>query len=610
MVAAIGLVFSEWLFFVTKPSFMNLFSRYESVGTLLVGALVAAILMTTITALLALVTGLAGSWRRLRGRLVVVALLPSILCASLLLVLLLDNFTLTLFGHGIQDARGWAVLVYALVGLATVAWVGWSLFAWHARTGVGLPFGVLFSISALLCAGGLLVVLESIATGGGKRQDLPILQQPGAGSEWPNIIIFSGDGISSQHLAFYGYRRETTPFIDTLKGEVLYSRNHFPNAADTGGSVASLLTGKLPTTTRMIYPPDVLRGMDAYQHLPGRLKAMGYYTAEVSMRHYADPYDLNMLNGFDEANFRSIGLAQTWLPAWFSGSGSLDGARQLLARTTRRIADRVGHIALRRPMMDPLEAVDAPDERFIRDDARMREFERVVRTAPRPFFLHIHLMGTHGARFKPSQRLWSDPANQDQRWDIDAYDDALLDFDRHVRDAYRLLESTGLLERTILIISSDHGYHHATMEPVPLLIRLPGARETGEIKGLSERIDIAPTLLDLLGAEIPDWMEGQSLLSTGRVTDIRPVFSTIGHQDKVKKGTFWSMNNPIPPWYSLGALMMVYCDQGFRMSRDVTPVREYTDVGASLDCPQKLSADAAAGLMHDHLVEKGYPIRK
>jgi len=88
-----------------------------------------------------------------------------------------------------------------------------------------------------------------------------------------------------------------------------------------------------------------------------------------------------------------------------------------------------------------------------------------------------------------------------------------------------LLRKAGILDRAILLYTSDHGEEflehgglgHARslwseQIDVPLLMHLPGQTEGADVQALTGHIDIAPTVLHALGQEIPDSMSGLSLL--------------------------------------------------------------------------------------------------
>ena len=387
----------------------------------------------------------------------------------------------------------------------------------------------------------------------------------------------------------------------------MVAENHYTNASDTGGSVISMLSGKLPTSTRVVYPPDVLRGSDSYQHLPGLLKKLGYYGADISMRHYADPYDLNLRDGFAEANFRKLKDTGGTLVSAIRSIPMLNPTSMLLDRITERVGERFDHIWKNQKMQDPMAEVNEPDLRWITDDDRMTEIQRLLGSAPRPLFLSVHMMGTHGERFRPSIRKYSSEENYEVPWDPDAYDDSILDFDRQVEQIYHWLQDSGLLESTILVISSDHGFVHNALERLPLLIRLPGQTHTGTIGGNTQRLDIAPTLLQALGIEAPNWMEGRSMLEPASSAEApRPIFASGSRGGKLADGNFWRVSTPEPPWYSLGRLFLIYCNQGFILQLDTMDIRGKSIPGSTAVCEKTLSLEEARALILGHLESRGY----
>ena len=97
--------------------------------------------------------------------------------------------------------------------------------------------------------------------------------------------------------------------------------------------------------------------------------------------------------------------------------------------------------------------------------------------------------------------------------------------DHHLGRILDFLRRSGLDEDTLIVVTADHGemlgdrglwgkssYHDACYH-VPLIIRAPGMRDTAgrAVAEITESVDVAPTILDLLGCDIPDTMNGQSL---------------------------------------------------------------------------------------------------
>ena len=95
--------------------------------------------------------------------------------------------------------------------------------------------------------------------------------------------------------------------------------------------------------------------------------------------------------------------------------------------------------------------------------------------------------------------------------------------DTHVGRILATLEELGLDENTIVVFTSDHGdmmgshqllakcvmYEEAVR--VPWIVRLPGQNEGRRVSGPVSQIDMVPTLLDLLGADVPERLPGRSL---------------------------------------------------------------------------------------------------
>ncbi len=131
------------------------------------------------------------------------------------------------------------------------------------------------------------------------------------------------------------------------------------------------------------------------------------------------------------------------------------------------------------------------------------------------------------------------------------------------------LEANGLRENTLIIFNADHGdmlgdhgllrkgpFMYDPALRVPLILCLPGVVPVGQlVHGLVEQVDIAPTLLELLGMEIPARMQGRSLLplirkeipehahrngvyaeyyNSNRSLAGRPVFATMWRESKCK----------------------------------------------------------------------------
>ena len=97
--------------------------------------------------------------------------------------------------------------------------------------------------------------------------------------------------------------------------------------------------------------------------------------------------------------------------------------------------------------------------------------------------------------------------------------------DRNVGRVLDYLEEKGLDENTLVVYTSDQGFYmgeHGWFDKrwmyeesfrTPLLVRLPGSEVRGDVAGMVQNIDYAPTFLELAGAEIPEDIHGESFLS-------------------------------------------------------------------------------------------------
>lgn len=127
--------------------------------------------------------------------------------------------------------------------------------------------------------------------------------------------------------------------------------------------------------------------------------------------------------------------------------------------------------------------------------------------------------------------------------------------DTHVGTILDTLEECGLRDNTIVVFTSDHGdmmgAHQLIAKDlmfqesvrVPWLIRLPGQTESIRVTGPVSHIDLVPTLLDLMGHEIPSHLQGKSL---------RPWIEGPNHHHDAPAFVQWNTRRaprePLPDW--------------------------------------------------------------
>jgi arylsulfatase A-like enzyme len=586
----------EWLFFVTKPSFLNVFpwlGRARVFGAALLPLSIAGSL--TIAAL-ALATRIPLWPIRWIARLAVQALPTLVLAASGLL--LVDNFTATVFGWPIAGL-GRARLAYAaavLVGVG-IAWRQVGGWARSLRRDSNTRRVAFATTAGVLTFGIVGFTGEQIA-------GLEALSTAARPARPPNVLLIGIDGVNAEHLSLYGYSRDTSPVLASLARDALVFTNAYSNAANTGGALTAILTGRLPTETRVIFAPDILSGDASVLHLPALLRAAGYRTSQFAVRHYAASIDYNMRGGFDVVN------GENWRSgAWaFLAKLPIGPGTYFLRQIVDRVSTRIAHLAGRgdRPSFD--QVTDSMAAAYM-DKARVEQLGAFILGTRSPWFAHIHLLVTHGATFSVRTRRFSAGETQSQEWMTDFYDDAVLDADESIGQLVALLRKRGLFDRTLIVVYSDHSRGSRTEQPVPLVIRLPGGSRHGRITDTVQTIDIAPTILDALRLHLPEWMHGRSLLR--RVPPCRPVFASIAAaRTRFRR---WDYTIPSPPYFSLGGISLVHGNQWFIMAlQNPSPVlstgMNRAGNGAAGPSCEPLQSRAAATAILDHLRAHGYQV--
>ena len=358
-------------------------------------------------------------------------------------------------------------------------------------------------------------------------------------------------------MSAYGYERDTTPFIRKLLPEFLVAENHLSNNDSTAGSIAALLTGKLSTATGVFHSPDALVDDDVFQHLPGVLRGWGYSNVDIGLRFFADAHDMNMRQAFHVGVGRGV-----------ESPGPLESLRSRLTSEVYflelqqdRINSRLRHAFGVEDLVDPLSWQNWNDATMTDDSRRIAEWRSFLEESPRPFFAHLHLLGTHGTRFYPELRHFSAGSEQTDPWMTDFYDDSILQFDVYVAEIVQILKDLGDYENTLIIINSDHGSQWTIDQRLPLMIRFPRQEHRGRITWNTQRVDIAPTIVDYLGGEVPAWMTGQSLIGSDPDRH-RPIFSF--------KSAGSHRESDGPPFYNLQAVQVVLGDRLYRLDLHTT----------------------------------------
>ncbi len=336
----------------------------------------------------------------------------------------------------------------------------------------------------------------------------------------PNVILISLDTLRADHMGTYGYQRSTTPFLDELAKDALVYDNARTTWTWTLIAHMSLLTGFYPKQHQVWSSESALA--PGPWTLATRLKAAGYETLGA----YNTPGWLEPRFGFDRG---------------FDHYEAHTEVKQALANVDSMLGKRDST----KPLLLFLHLFDIHNGRLLDDgplynppqpwaDRFMESAESIAREA-----------GMATPRGK--QVLWtkgSDELTDRQRVAIQAlYDGGIAYVDDQLRQFFERLEGTGLLEDSIVIITSDHGEglgmrwkrfggHGGTFEEgmrVPLIIQLPGDdRPRGRIGTPVTHVDLVPTILDLCGLPPDRRLPGYSLI--GEAIPSRVIFGQ--HSDR------------------------------------------------------------------------------
>lgn len=306
----------------------------------------------------------------------------------------------------------------------------------------------------------------------------------------PNVVLIVIDALRKDALHVYGNALPVSPAIDALAARGVRFDHHLSHASQTVPAMLSLLLSRLPSDHGFSPPnPGILaidrpRYPDEFVFLQEVFQQAGWATAGFT----ANPY-LGERNGFDQG-FDSFGSIQ-----------------------------------------DSGEALNGAAFAWFAQQATAR-----------PFFLYLHYMDVH----QPYRPLASDA----QRF-VAANGGALLDENRAVPDAdprdldfthatYQAcvahadalvaallakLDAVGASDDTLIVLTADHGEEfgehggighgrtiYGEVVRVPLLMVWPGRIEPGRrVAHLSQHLDLAPTILSLVGLEAPSSFTGRSV---------------------------------------------------------------------------------------------------
>ena len=316
-----------------------------------------------------------------------------------------------------------------------------------------------------------------------------------------SILLITLDTFQMKSLGVYGNKLNLCPNIDQIAKNGFIFDNAFCVCNRTAPSHASILSsnyisehGVINNYTTKVDPNVIL--------LPEILKELGYSTFASVSTHILNPENCGLDRGFDHFSRHDDPDFKIWI-------------------------ERIGVRGL---------------------GVTNSFFGWFKKKRPQKFFVWLHYFDAHTEYFPPSSsnslsdeetlNFW---VENDKRKSWEEYDKNVLDtgrvlyngetkyMDHEIGRLVNFLKEEEKYDDTLIIITNDHGenveehkpfFGHSTLfdEVIrsPLIFKLPDRRFLGCVKGrsksLSSSIDIAPTILDYMGINIPESFSGNTLL--------------------------------------------------------------------------------------------------
>ncbi|WP_339880516.1 sulfatase [uncultured Algoriphagus sp.] len=362
----------------------------------------------------------------------------------------------------------------------------------------------------------------------------------------PNILFIISDDLTTTALGVNGNKIAHTPAIDQLAKEGTVFTHAYTQYPVCGPSRASFMFGYYPNATQ------------TYGYVSGRenvgkdrpsiaelFKKNGYYTARVSkIYHMGVPIDIETgSDGQDDPaswtdKFNSQG------PEW-----KADGKAELVQNNPDGSIERKGG--------NVMTIVKATGDDLAHSDGKTAEkaSELIQKHKDEPFFLAVGFVRPHVPFVAPESYFEPFPHQEiklpkqvENDWDdiperginyvtsvnadmnpvqkqkaIAAYYASVSYMDTQVGKVLKTLKDEGLEDNTIVIFTSDHGFHldehefwmkvslHEESVLVPLIIKVPG-KKPAVANSFTELLDLYPTLADLAGLDYPEGVQGKSLI--------------------------------------------------------------------------------------------------
>ena len=360
----------------------------------------------------------------------------------------------------------------------------------------------------------------------------------------PNVLFMIADDLNNL-LGCYGDPLAKTPNIDRLAARGVVFNKAYCAFPLCGPSRNSMLTGLYPNSTGIQANSQIFRQTIPTQvSLPQAFRQSGYFAARVGkLYHYNVPNSIGT-DGHDDPGSWEVECN----PA---GVDRLEEQPSIITLTPNQFGGTLSWFASPKSDEHHTDAKLASDAEWI--------LERCAKRNDRPFFLAVGFFRPHtpyvapkepyfglhpeasmpvvtGVKedqadipeaglgsYKKEQDKLTDPLRRQAR---QAYNASISFMDAQVGRLVDTLDRLGLSDNTIIVFTSDHGYHvgeHGLWQKqslfeesarVPLLVVAPGRSKAGSrSESLISHVDLFPTLAELCSVSKPANLQGQSLVA-------------------------------------------------------------------------------------------------
>ena len=366
-----------------------------------------------------------------------------------------------------------------------------------------------------------------------------------------NVLVIMVDDLRAE-IGAYGSETALTPSIDRLAKEGITFRRAYVQQAVCAASRASYLTGMRPESTGVDYPYTrefTATYLEAHPAFHTYFNRHGYWAMGTGKihhgykkdlialdaspfapggnpwwQHYASPENMELARrGRDDRSVKTPAYeaADVSDDAYHDGANTSYLIQQLKAAAAN--SDRqpfflvLGLLKPHLPFCAPQRYWDLYDPGAFPDIAvphlpiGATEFAAVTLELPR-------YAGSYGTKENPVTPEMAEKLRH-------GYLACVSYIDAQIGRVLDTLEETGLDDNTTVLFMSDHGFHlgeqgmwgkhvnyeHAALSP--LIIRAPEVAEPGsQTEALVEFVDVFPTLCELAGLPVPEYLEGDSLV--------------------------------------------------------------------------------------------------